>query len=283
MLGKLIKYDMKSMSRVLIPLWIAAPVISFLFSLSIKGLVGVTEYTVNHTLESQALIQGSAVVTGIVTLIFFGVMVAILVMTVLFVVQRFWNGLLKEEGYLMFTLPVETWELVLSKGICATAVGCVSSVVAVLSCVVMALGTFGDYTLLWESLGDFVGYMVREQGIFWWSCDVALFVLLSLVGIAESVYRVYAAMAMGQLFERHRVLGSCLAYIGIGVAWSMVSGIFLVSVSLAAPDWAEFFIGTNAGIFGTLYFFVMLLITVLQIVLWHLITVNILSKHLNLE
>ena len=174
MLGKLIKYDMKSMSRVLIPLGIAAPVISFLFSLSIKGLVGVTEYTVNHTLESQALIQGSAVVTGIVTLIFFGVMVAILVMTVLFVVQRFWNGLLKEEGYLMFTLPVETWELVLSKGICATAVGCVSSVVAVLSCVVMALGTFGDYTLLWESLGDFVaiwcGSRASSGGPAMWRC-----------------------------------------------------------------------------------------------------------------
>lgn len=283
MLGKLVKYDMKSMSRVLIPLWIAAPVISFLFSLSIRGLVGVTEYAVNNAMENQALIQAGAVIPGIVTLIFFGVMVAILVLTVLFVVQRFWNGLLKEEGYLMFTLPVETWELVLSKGICATVVGAISSLVAVLSCVVIVMGVFGSYTFLWENLEEFSSRIIQEQGVFWWSCDVALFMILSLAGIAESVYRVYASMALGQLFESHRVLGACLSYIGIGVAWSMVSGIFLVSFSLSVPDWAVFLTGTNAGVFSTLYFFVTLLITVLQIVLWHLITVNILSKRLNLE
>ena len=131
MLGKLIKYDMKSISRTLIPLWILAPVISLLFSISIRGLVGTAEYAVQNTLENQALIQGSAIITGITTLVFFGVMIAILVMTVLFIIQRFWNGLLKEEGYLMFTLPVETWELVVSKGICATVVSCVSILVGV--------------------------------------------------------------------------------------------------------------------------------------------------------
>ena len=70
MLGKLIKYDMKSISRTLIPLWILAPVISLLFSISIRGLVGTAEYAVQNTLENQALIQGSAIITGITTLVF---------------------------------------------------------------------------------------------------------------------------------------------------------------------------------------------------------------------
>ena len=98
MLGKLIKYDMKSISRTLIPLWILAPVIALLFSGSIRWLIGATGYAVQNTVGNQALMQGSTVVAGIVMLVFFGVMIAILVMTILFVIQRFWNGLLKEEG-----------------------------------------------------------------------------------------------------------------------------------------------------------------------------------------
>ena len=43
------------------------------------------------------------------------VIVAIFVMNVIIVIQRFWNGLLQEEGYLMFTLPVTTRSLILSK------------------------------------------------------------------------------------------------------------------------------------------------------------------------
>ena len=277
MLGKLIKYEMKSMSRTLIPLWILAPVVSLLFSMSLRGLVGATQYSMNSTAEGRALVQSGAVVSGIVMLVFFGVMVAILVLTVLFVIQRFWNGLLKEEGYLMFTLPVETWELVTSKGISATIVGCISSLVAVVSCIMMVVGA------VWTSGMWAVGYLVAEDGALWWSASAVLFVLLFVAGIVESVYRVYAAMSLGQLFEGHRVVGACVSYIGIGVAWSVLSGIFMVAVTLVSPDWGAFFSDRNMGMYSMLYLLFLLLATVLQIAIWHLITVNILSKRLNLE
>ena len=282
MLGKLINYDLTSISRTLIPLWILAPVISLLFSISIRGLVGTAEYAVQNTLENQALIQGSAIITGITTLVFFGVMIAILVMTVLFIIQRFWNGLLKEEGYLMFTLPVETWELVVSKGICATVVSCVSILVGVVSCVVMFMGAISGFDELWNGIGQLIGYAVKADGVMIWSCNVVLFVLLMIVGTAESVYRVYAAMALGQLFEGHRVVGACVSYIGIGIAWSLISGIFTIIVSLALPDTA-YYLTEDFGVFGLLYMLVLLLITLFQIVIWHLMTVHILSRHLNLE
>ncbi len=39
MLKKLIKYDLKSMSRAFIPMWILAPVVSLLLSFSIRGTI----------------------------------------------------------------------------------------------------------------------------------------------------------------------------------------------------------------------------------------------------
>lgn len=277
MLGKLLKYDMKSISRTLIPLWILAPVVSFLFSLSVRGLIGTAQYTVNRVFA-----QGTAILSGITTLVFFGVMVAILVMTILFIIQRFWNGLLKEEGYLMFTLPVETWELVISKGLCATVVSCISLLVGIVSCAIMVMGSTGAFIDVWRLIGESIGTMIAEEGAFVWSCNMVLFVVLAIVGTAESVYRIYASMALGQLFEGHRVVGACVAYIGIGVVWSVLSGIGSMVLSFAMPE-SVYYFSVNFGSFSLAYLIFTLVITAVQIVVWHLITVRILSRHLNLE
>ncbi|MEI3280961.1 MAG: hypothetical protein V8R46_09675 [Eubacterium ramulus] len=41
--------------------------------------------------------------------------VALMIVTIVMVLQRFYKNLLKGEGYLMHTLPVPTWMLVASK------------------------------------------------------------------------------------------------------------------------------------------------------------------------
>ncbi len=105
MLGKLMKYDMKSMSRAFIPMWILAPVISLLLSVSIRSAI---EWTDNPLLSGM-INAGSSILMIITGLLFAAALVGLLIMTIMFVIQRFWNGLLKEEGYLMFTLPVKVW------------------------------------------------------------------------------------------------------------------------------------------------------------------------------
>ena len=41
-------------------------------------------------------------------------------------IQRFYKGLLGQEGYLMFTLPVKNWQLVFSKALVSFFIGMVS-------------------------------------------------------------------------------------------------------------------------------------------------------------
>lgn len=107
MLGKLIKYDLKSMLKTIVPLWITVIVLSGIFAIKYWGGATNTMDMGNNTFDLVLFI------------VLFSVAVAIVVMNILFVVQRFWNGLLKEEGYLMFTLPVTTRSLIMSKALSA--------------------------------------------------------------------------------------------------------------------------------------------------------------------
>jgi hypothetical protein len=55
---------------------------------------------------------------GLFMFAFMAVIVAMFVIAIIFVVNRFSKGLLGNEGYLMHTLPVRPWHLVASKLIC---------------------------------------------------------------------------------------------------------------------------------------------------------------------
>ena len=97
MLSKLVKYDIKSLIRVFIP--VADGPLMNVFS----------EYI-------------GPILLGILAVLFVAVIVGMMIMTLILVIRRFWNGLLKEEGYLAFTLPVEVWQLIVSKVIVAAIV-----------------------------------------------------------------------------------------------------------------------------------------------------------------
>ncbi|MEG2407137.1 MAG: ABC-2 transporter permease, partial [Clostridiales bacterium] len=111
MLGKLLKYELKSTARTFIPLYAAILVVAI-----VNGFTVGTEM-----FEIQ----------GIATLILGGLMVALFVITIVVIIQRFKKNLLEDEGYLMFTLPVSPKMLVLSKYIVSLIWAILSGIVAV--------------------------------------------------------------------------------------------------------------------------------------------------------
>ena len=121
MLGKLMKYDLKSMLKTIVPLWLTVIALSVIFAIKYWGGAA---YNVD---------MGNDTVDLILFIILFSVALAIVVMNILFIVQRFWNGLLKEEGYLMFTLPVTTRSLIMSKALSALVISLGSLLVATIS------------------------------------------------------------------------------------------------------------------------------------------------------
>ena len=202
MLFKLLKYDFRSMWKTFSLVWAACLVLALVnrFTLDLPGRADLG-------FDSW----GSAM-SSIIALVFFGVLFAMFVAVMIFVIQRFYKGLLGDEGYLMNTLPVPTWQLVLSKLVCAVFVSIASMVITFLACLILVPIRWGrflraeDFETLWRAL---TGNLDALLYLFEMCVMVAL-------GLALLTLMVYLAMAIGQLFS-HRIVMSVVAFIGLDI------------------------------------------------------------------
>lgn len=277
MLGKLIKYDLKSMSRAFVPMWLIAPVVALMLSFSIRGTVA----WANTSRLGSLFVLGNGLLLAIMGILFFGALVGLFVMTIVFVIQRFWNGLLKEEGYLMFTLPVKTWELVVSKALTATLVSGISIIMGIFSGVILAVFSTEEVIRSLSMAWKYVFSEFIKLGPTFW-LNVLLFILLLILGTAQSIYHAYAAMSIGHLFQTHKVIGSCVSYIGISIIVSIIGNIVNAVISTAIPD-INYWSYDLMEMMSTAYLLYMILATFVELVAYHVITERILSKKLNLE
>lgn len=255
MLGKLIKYDLKSMTKTIVPLWITVVALTLILTISNWG-TNLETFAENDT------------IMVVLSILLFSVSVAILVMNVLFVIQRFWNGLLKEEGYLMFTLPVSTRKLILAKGLSALLISLGSILVAILCVVIIAF----SYVHSYDGSNLFAILKIALQNTFLniTGSDIAETILCFImvpVFLLTEIYQTYTAMAIGQLSNKNRFMLSIVAYIGITIILSMIASIF---------D----FVTINNSMLETLF---LLATSTLKLLIFHGITEIILTRKLNLE
>lgn len=267
------------MAKVFIPLWCVAPIIALLFGLTLRG----ASSQMQHSRFYEFWSHGAGILSLLLGTLFVCMMVALFVVTLLFIIQRFWKGLLKEEGYLMFTLPVKSWQLITAKGISATLVSCVSGVVGILSFMIMTLviagEVFDDLILMWRRVLE----LLTEQNVNFWAA-VILWILLVLFGLVANIYQIYASMALGQLFTGHRIAGAIASYVGINLILTLVSGVLMTMFALLSPETLDsWLLNQDGSFFGWCYLIFLLVTCILQIVLFHLIADWTLSRKLNLE
>lgn len=197
MLLKLLKYDFRAMWKQFSLIWGAA-----------LALALVNRFVLFRDTDNAILSED-----GLFMLAFVAVIVAMFVIAVIFVVNRFSKGLLGNEGYLMHTLPVRPWQLVTSKLICGvvTWVGC--GVVAFISPVLMLPLNLPDL-LQFPFWSDIFRGIMKHPGML---VLMAEFCMVFLSFIVLLVASMYLAMAVGHLFSRHRRLISIASFIGLYV------------------------------------------------------------------
>ena len=114
-----------------------------------------------------------------------------------------------------------------------------------------------------------------------WYLLVIESIAVILLSILVEVYQVYAAIALGHLAKKHRVGWSFVAYIVISIVLTVLLSIF------GAMQLPEILGKAIAGLSNTAQVQVVMIglivISLVQIVLFFLITERILSKRLNLE
>lgn len=255
MLGKLLKYDFRAMFRVFLPLWGALLAVSF-----VNGL----------TLNSNRMGISGAVLF----IAYIGIIIAVITVTLVLVIQRFYNGLLKSEGYLMFTLPVKPWQLIASKGISAMVVTVLSILMGVISVLIIAWDA-----LEMPELAEFLEGLRHLNGDG--ALMLVLLVVLIITSVLSSVTRIHAALALGHLANSHRIAWSVGAYVGISMALTAITG-FLARISehfhfRLDLDFLESVAAVN------IILLILIGINVLQIAVFFVITERVLSRRLNLE
>ena len=247
MTGKLLKYDLKSMLRNFIPLWAALVAVSIINCFTIHSL--------DHGVGAEQL-------PAMVAMLVYGsLVVAVMVVTAVLVIQRFYQGLLKDEGYLMFTLPVQPWQLLTSKLAAAVIVCLGSCIVGGISVMVIA---FDSETYL--TMFDAIGLAFRL-----YPGPIVAGCLAAIASGLCSITQIYVSLALGHLTNKHRIGWAVGIYIAIHMVFSWLE--LAVSITIPVPLFQD----------ATQYFLLLAGYYFLRAVLFFVVTERILSKKLNLE
>lgn len=215
MLGKLMKHEFRATARIMLPVMGAMVALALLANLSIRGLAG--------NLSDVPMLR----ILFVLIIIFFGVaVVATAVMSLVIMVSRFYRNLLKDEGYLMFTLPVSVHELIWSKLIVSLVWFLGTGLLIFLVMTLMALNlSHTNLQMILEqfpSWSEILGWLdeagVRGQVITF----LVQIVLGTLIGIFAVCLHFYGAMALGHMFSKDKVLLSIVFFVGISFAFNLM-------------------------------------------------------------
>ena len=268
MLGKLLKYELKATSRVFIPLYIAILVVSIVNGLSLN-------------LEIFNI-------QGLATIVLMCLFISLFVITIVVTIQRFNKNLLKDEGYLMFTLPVSSKHLVLSKYLTSLIWTFLSFVVAFLSfTIIFMIPTYKYF--------DF-SYFINEFNLLFSNMlnlnilgQFLKIILLMIISYTIFIFNVYLALSVGQLpiFNRFRNVSSFIGFLVINLLISYAQNIVSLfvndaSVNIEAIDNINYAINSVTSIVSK-GLNIAIVINIIIILVLFFATTYILDKKLNLE
>lgn len=257
MLWKLLKYDFRSMGKSFALIWPAALVLAL-----------INHFTLPY---DEGVVETNELLAVVLIIAFVSVLFAMFVAVMIFVIQRFYKGLLGDEGYLMHTLPVKSWQLVLSKLICALATTVVNGIVGFAAMFLMM-------PLDWEELFDTELWQTIFRSLTQHPDTIVYFLeflLLMLVMCAAMFMTFYLAMATGHLFSKRRILMSVIAFFLLNILDSVVTS------SLHHMDALNWLYGMDLS--SHLGYWLGILLLLIPTVLMFLVTSYILKNKLNLE
>lgn len=262
MLGKLMKYEIKATARWFLPLYAAILIIAAISRLLFGDPL---------ILESSGFNFRKAV-TVLTILAYVILIVGVMIVTLVVCIVRFYKSLLGDEGYLMFTLPVQTWKHITGKLLIAVLWSFLSGLFACLSILIIIPSS--ELIKISQAFTAEFSKFLNPGSYF-------IFSAMVIVSLVFSILQIYAAIALGHLFNKHRLLASFGMYIAINTVCQYV--MWMVTPLL---------VGFNMKFDGSFEFIVkpfnqtFILLTVVAAILsagCFVLTNMLLKKNLNLE
>lgn len=276
MLMKLWKYDMKFSYRIMVFIYIIAIALSVFLS----GTV----------LLSQK-IEYVSIFSVISLLPYMFSLLAVSLSGMLILAIRVYKNLYTDEGYLTFTLPVTTAQLIWSKVLLyafwqvASIFVFILSIALPLVTVAYLQGVGGDIAGIIELAVDYLGFMARTV----WGLDaqkivifVAVIVVNYVVLLISTPVSIIFSFSIGQLANRYRLLITFIVYYAYNIVMntviSIIESLFFVGNNLLVPETSLGFDMTSLISVSAISLVIDIVITILIFIISH----NIMSKKLNL-
>lgn len=265
MVKKLFKHEIHALWRLMIPIWCV------LFGMSILG-----RFIQLFEQETRAynIISGSAIFFYVVALL------ACIVCPFVFAITRFHRNLFSGEGYLTFTLPINTNQHILVKLVVALITELVTLVAAVVSVILV---TFGELTV---EIGKAIWYLfklsVRE-----WGAHMPFYLVEAVIGaillLAVETLLFYACICIGQQSKKNRTLAAVGAYFGFYAIQQAIGTMFLLVGD--EIDWKPLAAWAVEHPFATVHLSLCggIVLAVLSGGLFYFISHRLISRRLNLE
>ncbi len=215
MLGKLLKHEFRATGRTMLPVYGAVVLLAVLANFSIR----VMDHSVHFLLTVFCGLIVAAFVVGII---------AAAIMTLVMMIKRFYTNLLKDEGYLMHTLPVSVHELVWSKMIVSIVWFAATFVViwlVILLTVMFQTGT--NLAQLFEGFPSWaeIRAAMEQAGVSMgdlWTIGLETLLCVIVSGLYTCLH-FYAAMSLGHMFSKDKILLSIVFFVGISIVLSMAT------------------------------------------------------------
>lgn len=267
MLRKLMKHELRSTSRILLPLFLIILVLSVGTSVVVRNGESVT----NPILTAVNIIIVSA----------YGIaLCAVFLVLLVLMINRFRTNLLSDEGYIMFTLPASVHQLVWSKIIVCCLWFLATVVVVGLSGLIVGF----DLDMLREVrefIADVLQFLNARYAINGTIILIEALVLF-FVGFASFCLQFYSAMSFGQSFAKHKRLLAVAFFFGSQFVVQFILSLFFSNRNLELY-FENFFSQYSPMTSIHIFFGLSILISLIYAAIFYLVTTYCLQKRLNIE
>ena len=246
MLVKLVKYDFKAMSKIMFPI--------FLVMIGISLVLGIL----------TKLRMDNSWLFGFIVTCFMVAMIGSGIASIICISNRFNQGLLKNEGYLSFALPVKTSTHIIAKLLNGVIWSVFEGLAVLASVLIVGLIAANSRELL-----EAYRFVLKMFGLVDKDVIVGLLhaVSLSTLELIAAVCLIYAAYAIAHLFEKHKSL--------------IMGGVILLFIAIRTMLTTDVIFSDAFGFSTNMWLWY--LQSLIPIAVYSFITWFILDKRLNLE
>lgn len=278
MLGKLLKYDMRYVARIMPIMYLVAFAMSLLMSLVVFLISKLTEMSFILIMLLPLWVLALAVIA------YSGVIM---------IASRIYKTFYSDQGYLTFTLPVTSSQLIWSKVLLYVIWQLIGMIVAII-CValpiatgVLTFATDGFYNTM-KYIFDFMVYFFKdmfgsEGATFVGSCISML--VYTLVSYVSAPIAIIFSFSIGQFVNKHRVIAAVGIYFAYSTVMSILFSILELFIYIPGIMSNSYVDSSIMGVASTQLMWYLIFCSILTIIvssICYVVTKHIMANKLNL-